>query len=76
MARRSLGLLKNLGKWGLENTKKTVKEKAKKEASKLTPQHSGKENRTQVCNLKESNMIESLEKVTIVKMQRYIIQLF
>ena len=49
MARRKLGLLKNLGKLGLVNTKKTMKEKAEKEASKPTPQHNGKENRAHLA---------------------------
>ena len=42
----------DLGKYGLANTKNTMKEKAKKEASKPTPPHSEKENKARVCNLK------------------------
>ena len=51
MPRRALGVLKNLGKWALANTKKTMKEKAKKGTSKPTPRPSGKENKARVCNL-------------------------
>ena len=51
MPLRALGVLRNFGKFGIANTKKTVKEKGKKAALKLTPQPSGKENKPQVCNL-------------------------
>ena len=51
MARRSLGVLGNLGKWASGNTKKTKEEKAKKIMLDLSPKPSGKENMVPVCNL-------------------------
>jgi len=51
MPRRSLGALKNLGKWASGTTKKTRIEKAKKGTSEPTPRPSGKENKVPVCKL-------------------------
>ena len=66
MPRRPLGVLKNLGKWALANTRKTLKEK--KYYYRLNPPSTKEEDL-------EANMIESLEKVTINEMRRYLAQL-
>ena len=49
MPLRALGVLRNLGKYALPNTKKTQMEKSKRTALKPTPRPDGKENKSQVC---------------------------
>jgi hypothetical protein len=66
MPRRPLGVLKNLGKWALANTGKTLKEKIY--YYRLNSPSTKEEDL-------EANMTESLEKVTINEMRRYLAQL-